>query len=79
MIVAALPASQPRFRLASTAPEQEADVLTNSPSPPPIAAPAPGPPIAATERTLPLRSPRQDCRHPPQPRQDQPSAILKSP
>ena len=31
MIVAALPASQPRFPLASTASEQEADVLTNSP------------------------------------------------
>jgi hypothetical protein len=31
MSVAALPASQPRFSLASTAPEQEADVLTNSP------------------------------------------------
>ena len=31
MIVAALPASQPRFPLASTASEQEADVLTNPP------------------------------------------------
>jgi hypothetical protein len=65
MIIAALPASQPRFPSPPPAPEQEADVLTNAPV---LLRPQrlrQAPPIAATERALPLRSRRQDCRHPP--------------
>ena len=78
MIVAALPASQPRFPLAATASEQEADVRTNSPvllRPPRLrqASPLPRPNahslFALAAKTV----------APPQPRLDAPSAILKSP
>src|SRR6516162_1964723 len=79
MIVAALPASQPRFPLSATASEQEADVRTNSPvllRPPRLrqARPLPRPNapslFALAAKTVATRHSLD---------KDAPSAILKSP